>query len=287
MSHSHFLLRCTGKFTVPAHSRTMTSFSSKPRVNSQLFERTTLLAPMREPIISFRMSRLSSLCDSFIFVFSTILVTFSMLKRLPYFSCRRFCSFSASRLTWSSSFPLERHLRRTPLSAMYATKISIGKKHRVSAASHISTTSLVLNCKMKTSQRYANTDKKAVHAKTSVASTFRTSGAGIAEMQTALITRRLNAAEPTIVNGPSSGAKNLLPINSMMESMISGADEPSAMSVRLATVEFQTFFRILCLTPPCTQTQTFLSAAVISSIAPMNWSHTIAMPMKHQAMPTR
>mmetsp|Transcript_26312 Transcript_26312/g.60718 ORF Transcript_26312/g.60718 Transcript_26312/m.60718 type:complete len:224 (+) Transcript_26312:2179-2850(+) len=106
-------------------------------------------------------------------------------------------------------------------------------------------------------------------------------------MQTAMITRRLNAAEPTIVNGPSAGAKNWFLSSSMMDSMISGADEPSAISVKFATVEFQTFFLILCLTPPWTFTQTFRSALHISSIAPMKPSHTIAMPMKHHPMPMR
>lgn len=59
---------------------------------------------------------------------------------------------------------------------------------------------------------------------------------------TAEITIKLKAAEPTIVEGPSSPAG--LPrfwTVSMTESRISGALEPRAMSVRFASVGFQTF----------------------------------------------
>lgn len=65
------------------------------------------------------------------------------------------------------------------------------------------------------------------------------SPAGIAMIQTPVIARRLKAADPTMVPGPKSPASNLFPITSMHERRISGADEPSAIRVKFATVSFQ------------------------------------------------
>lgn len=59
-----------------------------------------------------------------------------------------------------------------------------------------------------------------------------------ASMQTDVMTRRLYAAEPTMVPGPRGPAWKLWPTVSMIESKISGADVPSAIRVRLATVSF-------------------------------------------------
>ena len=67
----------------------------------------------------------------------------------------------------------------------------------------------------------------------------RVCGKGTPMIQKPVIQNRLNAAEPTIVPGPSSPALNLLPMISMQDSRISGALEPSAIRVRLATVSFQ------------------------------------------------
>ena len=57
---------------------------------------------------------------------------------------------------------------------------------------------------------------------------------------TATIMSKLKAAEPTMVDGPRSPEKKPLPTISMTDNKISGADEPSAMSVRFATVGFHT-----------------------------------------------
>ena len=55
------------------------------------------------------------------------------------------------------------------------------------------------------------------------------------------MTRKLKAAEPTMVEGPSSpGLDPRVCRVSMTLSRISGAEEPRAMRVRFATVGFQT-----------------------------------------------
>ena len=64
------------------------------------------------------------------------------------------------------------------------------------------------------------------------------------------ITIKLNAADPTIVAGPSSpGSFPKFVTVSMTESRISGAEEPRAIRVKFAIVGFQTETVIVCSIP--------------------------------------
>jgi len=62
---------------------------------------------------------------------------------------------------------------------------------------------------------------------------------------------KLNAADPTIVDGPSSrGQRPKFMEVSSTASKISGALEPKAISVKFATVAFQTVALLVCTTSP-------------------------------------
>ena len=76
-----------------------------------------------------------------------------------------------------------------------------------------------------------------------MSSILRVSVPGSDTMQMAMMQNMLKAADPTIVDGPRSPVKNEFVNISMTLSRISGADEPRAMSVRFATVAFQTWGR--------------------------------------------
>merc|ERR1719240_3282 len=93
---------------------------------------------------------------------------------------------------------------------------------------------------MMSSQMYAKMEYADVVRNTAYCLILRVSPGGIATMHTAVMTIRLNAAEPTIVDGPSSPELKPSLRTSTTERRISGADEPSAISVRLATVAFHT-----------------------------------------------
>ena len=83
------------------------------------------------------------------------------------------------------------------------------------------------------------------------------------------MTKKLNDADPTIVDGPSSpGLDPSVYTVSMTLRRISGALEPRAMRVRLATVGFHTFTLVCTICPvygSCFYTTRF--DAVICSIA--------------------
>ena len=83
--------------------------------------------------------------------------------------------------------------------------------------------------------------ENAVTAKTLTLAMRRVSPVGMEVMQMAEMTSRLKAADPTMVPGPSSPATKFLPMISMTDSRISGADVPRASRDRLATVSFHTW----------------------------------------------
>ena len=95
----------------------------------------------------------------------------------------------------------------------------------------------------------------------------------------------MNAALPTIVDGPSSPEKKSPcdEVNiSITDSRISGADEPNAISERLAIVGFHAF--TWCTASlPFTLIFTFLSLLVITSIDVMKMSAPSATPAKIQS----
>ena len=96
------------------------------------------------------------------------------------------------------------------------------------------------------------------------------------------MTKRLKAADPTIVDGPSfDGLASRSETVPMTESKISGAEEPRAMSVRLATVAFQIGTSIKTLVfLSLSQSSMALVCAVIDSIASMKMSEMMAIPKK-------
>ena len=99
-------------------------------------------------------------------------------------------------------------------------------------------------------------------------------------MQIAMMQKRLKAALPTIVEGPRSPVKKSFVRISMTLSNISGALEPSAINVKLATVAFQTLY---VMSVPGTR----FSLEVMVSIAAINISAIIDTPRKNQSSPSK
>mmetsp|Transcript_123526 Transcript_123526/g.395121 ORF Transcript_123526/g.395121 Transcript_123526/m.395121 type:complete len:201 (+) Transcript_123526:2572-3174(+) len=126
-------------------------------------------------------------------------------------------------------------------------------------------------------------EKKQVQPKTPMSLIFLTSPFGMATTQTAVMQSKLKAALPTMVEGPRAPAWKVGKMP-MTFRRISGALEPSAMSVRLATVGFHTILVTLLFNFEL-KTRTFWE--VIFSIAPMKTSAMMATPMKHHRRPTR
>ena len=89
-------------------------------------------------------------------------------------------------------------------------------------------------------QTYANKELILVIVKTPKSATFLKSGLATAAIETPEITRKLNAADPTIVDGPNRpGSFPKVVTVSMIDKSISGALEPNAMRVKFAIVGFQ------------------------------------------------
>ena len=91
----------------------------------------------------------------------------------------------------------------------------------------------------------------------------------------------MKAADPTIVEAPSSpGVEPRVMQVSYTFNMISGALEPNAMSVKLASVGFQISDFLTTLVPSGISVITVLVCDVMTSIDSMNTSDMSAMPMK-------
>merc|ERR1711962_1344564 len=141
--------------------------------------------------------------------------------------------------------------------------------------------------RMTYNQIWANTDQVAVTKNTRKCLIFLTSSSGMTYWQKPMIINRLKAADPTIVPGPRSPALKFLAQISMTDHMISGADEPSAIKVRLATVSFHTLTMMTWVLPVRRSfTDTSFSWAVIISMDSMNLSEAIATPMNRYTIRT-
>lgn len=105
-------------------------------------------------------------------------------------------------------------------------------------------------------------------------------GSSTTGITTALINSKLNAADPTIVDGPSypAGSPRVY-IASITESKISGADDPKAIKERFAIVAFQTGTSTkYYFSPFLSYTSIRFVDDVITSIASMKRSAIMAIP---------
>eukprot|EP00659_Diplonema_papillatum_P010281 gene10280-biopygen10285 len=163
------------------------------------------------------------------------------------------------------------------LSWHHDSSTSTGNAKSVISASQISTSHFELRSSTTTSQTYDRNDAMVVITKTP--NSLTCFGSSTTHMHTPLMHSKLKAAEPTIVDAPSSpGTESSELTVSMIESRISGALLPRARSVRLATVSFQTVTVIVTVSPVASSRRTTSLAEVIFSIADMKMSEIMAMP---------
>lgn len=175
------------------------------------------------------------------------------------------------------------------LSIRYAPMMRAGNIKKVIIDSARSTTPGEITRMTRDNQTYAQIQLKVVKPNTLILDIFRISPSGIEYMHIADITKRLKAADPTIVPGPNSPASKPLPIISMTDSRISGALVPSASRLKFATVSFQTLTSII-LNPSgsfWSGIRTFAVLDVIFSMAHMNTSAIRATPRKHHTIATK
>mmetsp|Transcript_120083 Transcript_120083/g.339763 ORF Transcript_120083/g.339763 Transcript_120083/m.339763 type:complete len:312 (-) Transcript_120083:26-961(-) len=147
---------------------------------------------------------------------------------------------------------------------------------KVNKPSHHSTRFGLMTARTMTIHTYANRENNVVTIKGFANSIVLVSWGGTMLMQIAMITKRLKAALPTIVDGPSWPAWKSAPTISITANRISGAELPSAIRLRLATVGCQAFMITVL---PCTFRT--LRLLVMASMASMKTSAITLTPMKN------
>eukprot|EP00732_Lithocolla_globosa_P002178 Lithocolla_globosa_v1_NODE_1348_length_2647_cov_12.946373.p2 type:complete len:185 gc:universal NODE_1348_length_2647_cov_12.946373:701-147(-) len=132
-------------------------------------------------------------------------------------------------------------------------------------------------------------EKTDVMAKTPKSSILRTPDSpvsgfsfGMLTMTIAMMHRRLKAADPTMVPGPKGPAKKLKLNTSITERRISGAEEPKAIRVRLATVAFHVFTSTCLIFPLSVLTSMILEREVMISMDPIKISAMMLTPINVQ-----